>query len=232
MIIQVLANLCDEGYLEKEENSLTSPFFSGSNVAFRRELFQEIGLYDTNCRTGEDQDISIRINKTEWELYFQPKAIVGHKCRKSVKTFIRQWYRYGLHHPYIFKKHDSKSLTLYRRKGESKKGALYRRIVHMKGTPLHALIFISPFLMMNLFLFLTILSILLGFNIPSIVLGSITLILGIYYFMPDIEVRHLLRTTKFIFLRYMANLALLMGGLWGGLKLKMIYISGTLDYKR
>lgn len=232
MIIQVLANLCDEGYLEKEENSLTSLFFSGSNVAFRREVFQQIGLYDTNCATGEDQDISIRINNTEWELYFQPKAVVGHKCRTSVKAFIKQWYRYGLHHPYIFKKHNPESLIVYQRKRESKKGVLYRRILYTKGFPLHALIFISPFLIMNLFLVLTILTVLLGLNTPSIILGSITFILGIYYFMPDIEIKHLLRTIRFIFLRYMANLALLIGGLLGGAKLKMIYISGTLDYKR
>jgi cellulose synthase/poly-beta-1,6-N-acetylglucosamine synthase-like glycosyltransferase len=231
VIIQVLANLCDEGYLEKEENSLVSLFFSGSNVAFRREVFQQIGFYDTNCATGEDQDISIRINNTEWELYFQPRAIVGHKCRKSAKAFIKQWYRYGLHHPYIFKKFNPKSLAVYRRKRGIKEGVLYRRVLYAKRFPLHALIFISPFLIMNLFLLLTILTLSLGLFTPSIILGSITFVLGIYYFMPDIEIKHLFRTIRFILLRYMANLALLIGGLLGGAKLKMIYISGTLDYK-
>jgi cellulose synthase/poly-beta-1,6-N-acetylglucosamine synthase-like glycosyltransferase len=180
VIIQVLANLCEEGYLEKEENSLTSLFFSGSNVAFRREVFQQIGLYDTNCATGEDQDISIRINNTEWELYFQPRAIVGHKCRKSVKAFIKQWYRYGLHHPYVFKKYNPKSLTVYRRKRGIKEGVLYRRVLYAKRFPLHALIFISPFLIMNLFLLLTILTLSLGLFTPSIILGAITFVLGIY----------------------------------------------------
>ena len=232
MIIQVLANLCDEGYLGKEENSLTSLFFSGSNVAFRREVFQEIGLYDTNCSTGEDQDISIRINNTEWELYFQPKAVVGHKCRTNVKAFIKQWYRYGLHHPYIFKKHNSKSLSLFQRKRGGEKGTLYRRIFCKKGFPLDTLIFVSPFLIMNMFLLLTILTIILGLNSPSIALAAITFILGIYYFMPDIEIKHPWQAAKFVFLRYMANLALLMGGLRGGVKHRMVYISGTLDYKR
>jgi hypothetical protein len=49
--------------------------------------------------------------------------------------------------------------------------------------------------------------------------------------MPDIEIKHLFRTIRFILLRYMANLALLIGGLLGGAKLKVLYISGTLDYK-
>jgi len=82
-----------------------------------------------------------------------------------------------------------------------------------------------------MFLTLTILTILFGFNILAIVFGSITLLVGIYYFMPDIEIKHLGRSIKFIFLRYVVNMALLIAGLLGGAKLKMIYISGTLDYK-
>lgn len=226
-----MSNLFDEGYLEKNQDSLISLFFSGSNVAFRRDVFKDIGLYDVNCATGEDQDICIRIANSAWELYFQPKAIVGHKCRKAIKAFIKQWYKYGFHHPYIFKKHNSKSLVVYRRKKKIKRGILYERSIYKKGFPLYILIFVSPFLMMNIFLLLTILSLLFHLNIPSFILGLITLGVGICYFKPDIEIKHLWRSTKFIFLRYAANLALLIGGLLGGVKLKMIYISGTLDYK-
>jgi len=232
MIIQVLANLCDEGYLEKEEDSLISLFFSGANVAFRREVFNQIGLYDTNCHTGEDQDISIRINNTDWELYFQPGAAVEHKCRRTVKAFIKQWYRYGFYHPYLFKKHHSKSLTLYQRKRKTEKGALYKPIIKKNGFPLHAFIYASPFLMMNLLFFLTILTLSLGLNMPAVILGVVSLISAVYYFIPDVEVRRPLKTIQFVLLRYMANLALLIGGLWGGMKQKMIYVSATIDYKR
>ena len=85
---------------------------------------------------------------------------------------------------------------------------------------------------MNVFLLLTILALLLGLYTPIIVLGAITFILGVYYFTPDMELKHPLRTVRFIFLRYMANFALFTGGLLGGLKLGMLYISATLDYKR
>jgi cellulose synthase/poly-beta-1,6-N-acetylglucosamine synthase-like glycosyltransferase len=230
MIIQILSNICDKGYLNKKEESLISPFFSGSNVAFRRKFFEQIGLYDEKCATGEDQDISIRAINSKWELYFQPKAIVGHKCRETVKAFIKQWYRYGLHHPYIFKKHSSKSVTVYRRKKTVKRGILYKRILHKRGFPFYAVIFVSPFLIMNLALALTILTILLDINRSSFFLGAITFILGIYYFMPDIEIKHPWRTAKFIFLRYLANFALFIGGLRGGARLKMVYVSGTLDH--
>jgi len=230
MIIQILSNLFDEGYLEKNVDLLISPFFSGSNVAFRREIFKDIGLYDVNCATGEDQDMCIRIANSKWELYFQPKAIIGHKCRKTIKAFIKQWYNYGLHHPYILKKHNLKSLVVYLRKKKMKRGILYKRSIYKKRFPLYVVIFVSPFLVMNLFLLLTILSALLGFNIPAIILGLVTLGVGIYYFKPDIKTKCLWRTIEFIFLIYKVNLALLIGGFLGGAKLKMIYINASLDY--
>lgn len=231
MIIQILSNLCDEGYLEKKEGVLISPFFAGANVAFRREVFERIGHYDANCSTGEDQDICIRAANTEWELYYQPKALVGHKNRTTLKGLIKQWFRYGLHHPYIFKKHSPKSLALYRKRRKVKKGILYECILYKERLPFQILIFASSFLLLNMFLTLAILTILFGFNILAIVFGSITLLVGIYYFMPDIEIKHFWRSIKFIFLRYVVNMALLIAGLLGGAKLKMIYISGTLDYK-
>lgn len=231
MIIQTFSNLYDEGYLDKEAYSLISPFFSGSNVAFRRKIFDQVGLYDPNCRTGEDQDICFRIAKSGWDLYFQPKALVGHKCRANVRQFFKQWYRYGFHHPYLFKKHGAKSLTLYRKTKQMKKGILYDRILHLKEFPLNTVIFISSFLIMNAFLFLTILALLFGFKIPSAILGAITLTIAVYYFGPDVEVKDWWRTAGFIFLRYLANLALLIGGLLGGVKWKMLFINGTLDYK-
>jgi len=53
MIIQILSNLIDEGYLKRERYSLISPFFAGANVAFRREALKQVGAYDENCNSGE-----------------------------------------------------------------------------------------------------------------------------------------------------------------------------------
>lgn len=232
MIILILTDFFEEGYLRKNPDSLISIFFSGSNVAFRRKVFEEVGLYDVNCAIGEDQDICTRIVNSAWELYFQPKAVVGHKSRKTIEAFIKQWYRYGLHHPYVFKKHNPKSLMVYLKKEKAKKQILYERAIYRNPFPIFILIFITPFLIMNIFLLLSILSISLGFNIFSIILGLITLGLGIYYFIPDITANRPWRTVKFIFLRYLVNLALLIGSFLGGAKSKMIYISATFDYKR
>ena len=231
MIIQTLSNLFDEGYVEKKADSFTSPFFSGANVAFRRDVFRDIGVYDVNCATGEDQDICVRITTSKWELYFQPKAAVGHKCRKNIKAFIKQWYRYGLHHPYIFKKYNPGCLVIYRKIKGVTNGNLYKRSIYKKRFPVYVVIFLSQFLIVNIFLLLIILGGLLGLTIFALVCALITLGTAIYYFKPDIRIRHPWQTITSIFLRYAANLALLVGGFKGGARLKMMYISPTLDYK-
>lgn len=231
MIIQILSNLIDEGYLNKEK-SLVSPFFGGANVAFRRKVFEQIGLYDENCAACEDQDITLRAANTGWELYFEPRAVVGHKYRHSIKGFIRQWYRYGLHLPYIFKKHSSKSFTIYVKTRGFKKRILYQAVLHNEGSPILTVIFLNLFLVMNLLLAITIFfALVIGSGAPSIILAVITFVMAIFYFWSDLELKHPSRTIKLIFLRYMANLALFIGGLRGGARSRMIQINPTLDYK-
>jgi hypothetical protein len=44
-------------------------------------------------------------------------------------------------------------------------------------------------------------------------------------------VRNPFKACAFVFFRYVVNLALLAGGLLGGVKRGMIYISATFDYK-
>lgn len=231
MIIQILSNLCDEGYLEKGAYSFTSPFFSGANVAFRREVFGQVGLYDESCATGEDHDICLRTVSAGWDLYFQPKALVRHKNKGTVRGFVRRWFNYGFNHPYIFNKHTSRGLQIYRINRGSSKGDLYRCIFHKRHFPLHVAIFATSFLAMHISLLLTIVTALLGFNIVAWILGSITVLTGIHYFKSDVDGKHPLHSIIFAGLRYAANLALLLGGSLGASRLKMIYISGTLDYK-
>ena len=43
MIIQILSNLFEEGYLPRESYTSLSPFFAGANVAFRKKALEQIG---------------------------------------------------------------------------------------------------------------------------------------------------------------------------------------------
>lgn len=228
MIIQILSNILDEGYLK--DYTVLSPFFAGANVAFRRKTLEKVGLFDVRCYSGEDQDLSIRIAKSGEELYFTPKALVKHKNKMTLRAFLRRWFYYGRHHPYIFQKHDSKGLKIYLSGKIKKDGSIYRSLLNTRF-PLHMLIFISPFLIMILILVICILLIILGFCIPALVSGLFLLVLALYYFRRDITLNNIPQSIAFIFLRFAANSALLFGGFIGGIKLKMFYISATLDHK-
>ncbi len=230
MIIQILSNLFDEGYLQREFYTALSPFFAGTNVAFRSQALSQVGSYDANCYSGEDQDMCLRIARAGWELYYEPKATVKHKNTMSPRAFVRKWFDYGFHHPYIFKKHSSKGMKIYRICKGGRAESIYRCLISM-SFPFNTHIFLTPFLIMHCFLALAILSAIIGLYIPAIIGGVITMGIATFYFKPNLNRINILQSMVFIFLRYAANLALLLGGLLGGAKLGMLYISASLDYR-
>ena len=229
MIIQILSNLFEEGYLHREDYSLLSGFFAGANVAFRRQALSQVGPYDVNCHSGEDQDMCLRIAHAGWDLYFEPKAIVRHRNKMTLRAFVRRWFDYGLHHPYIFKKHSSKGIRVYQTNRGSRGKSLYSSLINMKS-PFNIHLFLTSFLTMHMLLVLTALLAIIGAYIPAIAGGLVTLAIAALYFRWDINRKNILQSIVFIFLRYAANLALLLGGFLGGIKLRMLYISATFDY--
>ena len=96
--------------------------------------------------------------------------------------------------------------------------------------PLNIHIFLTPFLTMHILLALTIVLAVIGLSIPAIIVGLLTMAVAALYFKPDMNRKNILQSIKFIFLRYAANLALLLGGFLGGAKSGMLYISATFDY--
>ena len=74
------------------------PFVVTANVAFRREVFHRIGLFDTRfpAAGGEDVDFSWRfLEETDLKLRYNPKAVVFHRHRSTVWGFFSQYMRYG-----------------------------------------------------------------------------------------------------------------------------------------
>lgn len=231
MIIQILSKVINKGYLNKDHYDISSPFFAGTNVAFRKKALVEAGYYDNNCKSGEDQDICYRIAQKGYELYFEPKAVVFHKNEMSFRFFIRRWYYYGYHHPYLFKKHANKGIKLYISKFDKSKQSLYHLVIDKKF-PLSFIVFFTPFLLLNILLIGLIGLRIAGSSItPMLIVSSFVVISALYCFRFDIKRRNGTESLIFVFLRYTANLALLIGGFFGGLKQKMLYFNGTLDSK-
>lgn len=74
------------------------PFAMTPSVAYRREVFQQIGLFDTRFRGGgwEDADLCWRFFRgTNFKLAYAPNAVVFHRYRTTVKEFFTQHVRYG-----------------------------------------------------------------------------------------------------------------------------------------
>lgn len=79
-------------------SSVFAPFMPTANVAFRREVFDRIGAFDTRfpAAGGEDIDFSWRfLEQTGLKLLYAPKAVVLHRHRSTVGGFFSQYMRYG-----------------------------------------------------------------------------------------------------------------------------------------
>ncbi len=73
--------------------------------AFRKEIFDTVGLYDTNCRTNEDAELNIRILKSGGKIYLDSAIGVEYRPRESFGKLALQYFRYGRGRAYTTVKH-------------------------------------------------------------------------------------------------------------------------------
>ena len=79
-------------------NSPFSPFVNTANVAFRREVFQRVGFFDTRFPAAgfEDIDFGWRFfQEPDMKLHHNPRAIVFHRHRSTAWGFFSQRLEYG-----------------------------------------------------------------------------------------------------------------------------------------
>lgn len=89
------------------------PFAVFANLAFRKEIFERIGLLDENFKcAGESTDFCTRFfRQTGKQLKFIPEALVFHRHRKSVWSFCKQQWNYGRSHALLCRKYGELSWT-------------------------------------------------------------------------------------------------------------------------
>lgn len=93
----------------RRQSTLVSPYIITSNLAFRRDVFETIGKFDTSFIGGSDVDIAWRFfNDTDFNLGYNPKAIVFHRNRDTVRGFFSQNMRIGRGHGRLRKKYPSR----------------------------------------------------------------------------------------------------------------------------
>ena len=82
------------------------PYGQTANLAIRKRVLQQIGLFRPFLTTGGDADICWRIQaNSDWILAFAAKAIVQHRHRSTFKALRNQWCRYGESNSYLHELH-------------------------------------------------------------------------------------------------------------------------------
>ncbi|MEG4453370.1 glycosyltransferase [Microcoleus sp. N9_A1] len=85
---------------------LFCPYGQTANLAVRRLVLQQIGLFRPYLTSGGDADLCWRIlRETSYKMYFAESAIVRHRHRSTLKQLHSQWYRYGESNKYLHELH-------------------------------------------------------------------------------------------------------------------------------
>jgi hypothetical protein len=226
VITNLKTNRYFSGYVPVEKHPLLQVAFATANSAYRKEALDEIKGFDVRCGTGEDIDLSIRMSRSGWKLYFQPGAVVRHKHRHTLSQLLKQWFRYGLHHPYLYKKHHKKRLEVFvykRRKEEEKPYG----VTHVFGVPFpfHAAFHLSDFYYMHALLGLFLASL---FPFGPTPLSGLSL-LGAGYFgarhcLADFDLDDPKKSMTYVLLRYLLNVTYIAGGFVGGIKNGVLFL--------
>jgi glycosyltransferase involved in cell wall biosynthesis len=98
-----IRHLSPEHYLRRP----IFPFAVTANLAFRRSVFDAVGLMDPGSpRGGESTDFCTRfLRETGLQLRLASKAIVLHRHRASALELLRQQWSYGRGHAFLYIKY-------------------------------------------------------------------------------------------------------------------------------
>lgn len=79
-------------YRSADEEGFVDTVFLG---AFRRRVFEAIGLYDPNAITNEDAELNQRLIANGGKVYLSRDIEVHYYPRDSYETLAKQYYKYG-----------------------------------------------------------------------------------------------------------------------------------------
>ena len=71
---------------------------------FKRDVFDRIGLYDTDLVRNQDDELNARIRKNGGKIMLLSNLSVNYYARDSFKKLYRMYYQYGLYKPLVNKK--------------------------------------------------------------------------------------------------------------------------------
>ena len=73
----------------------TLPFAQTANAAYRRIIFERVGLFDPSLVSGGDLDLSWRMQRAGWGLAYAPGALVRHRHRTTFHGLVKLYAKNG-----------------------------------------------------------------------------------------------------------------------------------------
>ena len=71
------------------------PFAQTANAAYRRVVFERVGLFDPSLVSGGDLDLSWRMQRAGWGLAYAPEAVVRHRHRTTFRGLVKLYAKNG-----------------------------------------------------------------------------------------------------------------------------------------
>lgn len=229
MIIQLISETYRRGYLPRSARNSVAPFFACANLAVKKAVYEAIGGFDPDLRTGEDIDLCMRVMASGAELYFEPDVRVHHHNRETVRELLRQWFNYGRYHARLFEKHNPRAVEILLLNPERDARARYTTVYYSERWPARALVFVTPFAVGHAALAGALAAGALQLHVVAVPLAAIGVASLASYLLEDLRGDDPLGE-KLVHagLRYVVNAALLTGGLVGGAENGYLYVYGTL----
>ncbi len=81
--------------------------YPSCNLAYRKDLFLKIGGFDPEFITAEDIDLNLRALQGGAKFFYNENAVVYHKTRSDIVSFIKQAFWNGYGRKQLTKKHGS-----------------------------------------------------------------------------------------------------------------------------
>ncbi len=78
-----------------KETPFAGPYIDTANSAYRRKIFEEIGLFDESLLYNEDVDLSWRVCLNGYRLGYVPEAVVYRKHESSLSKFVLRFFHCG-----------------------------------------------------------------------------------------------------------------------------------------
>ena len=229
MLIPVVDDYYDPGYLPDGGPAAVRGFFPNCNLGVRRSAWTSVGGYDEGLAAAEDMDLCRRVSLDGWRLYFEPRAACRHRARSDLGALARQWWGYGVASAEVQAKRRDAAVELYASSAAAPRIHGFRRLLAIERSPVKALVFVTPFRAAGLFAAAAVAAVALGQTIVAALLLGLSVVAG-----GSSVVRH--PATRMLRLRDLPgllvvltvlDLASLLGGLCGGLRCRMLYVSAV-----